>query len=140
MLAVEALLRLGGDINDAHRLTGHLPIHHAAIWQSVEMVEALVRHGAAINDIGWTPYGCTPLHCAAYVGRMDQADALLRLGASAGALTFDGRTPADVAFNRNHIDLADRLDDIALLQVAHRLGPSWVVAKMEEYWSARGAV
>ena len=53
--------------------------------------------------------GCTPLHCAATNDSRLTAVTLLVCGAAV-SLDEDGRTPADVARQRNHPELAALLD------------------------------
>ncbi|XP_041453712.1 ARF GTPase-activating protein GIT2-like [Lytechinus variegatus] len=51
----------------------------------------------------------TPLHVAAKEGQMLQCELLIVYGADPGALDSDGQTPADLAKDEGHLELAERL-------------------------------
>jgi len=66
-------------------------------------------------DIGADPnamniYGFTPLHDAAYWGRADVAEVLLRYGADPSMKNNDGKTPLDLAKERGHTVVASILE------------------------------
>lgn len=51
----------------------------------------------------------TPLHVAAKEGQMLQCELLIVYGADPGALDADGQTPADLAKDEGHLEVAERL-------------------------------
>jgi hypothetical protein len=68
------LIARGARINKA----GWTPLHYAAAGPSLEAVELLLAHGAALEAVA--PNGNTPLMMAAGYGAIDSARLLLRRG------------------------------------------------------------
>ena len=104
----EFLLDRGADPNliatDRMKLA---PIHAAIARGNLPLVSLLITRGAAVN-IGQEA-GCSPLHSAAAGGHRDIADVLLERGADLTA-RMNGKTPAELARERGHIELANYLE------------------------------
>lgn len=60
---------------------GYTPLHEAAWGGNVDAIEALVRHGAALDATDGT-YGSTPLGWAEYNRKPAAAERLRALGAA----------------------------------------------------------
>ncbi|XP_038059624.1 ARF GTPase-activating protein GIT2-like isoform X1 [Patiria miniata] len=63
-----------------------------------------VLDGLLVNE-----RGNTPLHVASYSGQSLQCELLMAYGADPGAMDSDGQTPADLAKEEGHLELAERL-------------------------------
>ncbi len=102
------LLGLGAEVdllsaND----TCNTPLHAALAGRpSVGIVEALLAAGAPIDATG--EGGITPLHVAAARGDIELIELLVERGAHAVAME-DGKTPADLAEDREHAKAAAML-------------------------------
>lgn len=109
---VEMLLAYGADPNlAAQNAMAVRPLNSAVAVRDPEarraIVTSLLAAGADANPRqagGWTP-----LHQAAATGDEIVVSALLDAGAKHDALSDDDRTPADLAAERGHPDLAARL-------------------------------
>ncbi len=83
-------------------------VFEAASAGDVDMLETILssdptQANAVLED------GSTPLHYAASRGQDDAVDVLLNSGANPAALDENSETPADVARQNAHVDLAKRL-------------------------------
>jgi hypothetical protein len=87
----------------------HLPVNPG---DELDVVRLLIAKGADVNA-ATTREAWTPLHGAALVGRQDLIDLLLAHGASASLAAKDSRglSPADVAEQQGHADVARALRD-----------------------------
>lgn len=108
--AVRLLLDRGADPNQQarHAQIKAYPIHSAVADEgSVEIARMLLDAGADVNvrQAG----GGTPLHTAGFTGNEEIAALLLERGAARSATTDDGKAAADVAEERGHSKLAERL-------------------------------
>jgi ankyrin repeat protein len=101
------LLDLGATINR----DGWTPLHYAATGPQPKVVELLIGEGAEVNALG--PDGMTPLMMAARFGNEDNADVLLKHGASASARNARGERAADLARSKDREALAKRLERAA---------------------------
>jgi uncharacterized protein len=84
-----------------------MPLHSAAAARNLAIARALLEHGAPVNarqQKGWTA-----LHAAAQHGDQPMVDLLLKYGANPNAKNDDGRTPDEVADEKGHADIAERL-------------------------------
>jgi ankyrin repeat protein len=99
------LLERGADPGAAARNPMRVqPLHSAAAGRRLGIVRVLLERGAPVNarqHLGWTA-----LHEAANQGNREMAEALLRHGADPAAGNDDKKTPADVAAERGHTELA----------------------------------
>jgi ankyrin repeat protein len=81
---VERLLALGANVNSSREKLPIRPwtaLHAAAVNDSTEITETLLRRGANINLISW--HQQTPLHVACVAGKLNQVKILLDHGAKA---------------------------------------------------------
>lgn len=103
VLAVQRAIERGEDIN--HPLQEYAPLHLAILYGHVDIVLALLEHGAEPNRLD--PAGDTPLHlCAASNSLSDDdsariARALLSRGAARDTKSRSGETAACLAQIRN---------------------------------------
>ena len=104
-----SLLQHGADPSKAHKIIKK-PIQWAASEGWKDMVEALVKAGANINENegGWGTRE-TSLHIAAEKGAVDVTEGLLALGAEKETRDANGHTPLMKACEKGHEDVADRL-------------------------------
>lgn len=96
-------------------------LHLAAYRGNYGAVQLLLHSGADPASIRH-PLGMTPLHAAAVVGRRDVCEALLSAGAPNAARDGRGRTAADWARRRGHVDLAHYLSAPGARSVAEPQG------------------
>lgn len=106
---VVRLLRAGASHSAASRNSQGNTALHAALAGRYEMpvVTALLAAGADPAYVD--AQGYTPLHLAASRGDRAASELLLACGATPDAHAPDGKTAADIARERGHIDLADWL-------------------------------
>jgi uncharacterized protein len=84
-----------------------MPLHSAAAGRHLAIVRALLEHGAPVNarqQKGWTA-----LHAAAQHGDRAMVELLLKYGANPNAKSDDGLMPDEVAEEKGHVDIAERL-------------------------------
>jgi ankyrin repeat protein len=90
------------------RIWDQTPLQFAARGGQVELVERLLDYGADVDaNGGWKRW--TPLHWAAHDGRTQIVGLLLARGANAHAKDEDGKTPLDIALEKEHAKVADLL-------------------------------
>jgi ankyrin repeat protein len=88
------------------------PLHAAlALGRNAAAVELLLRHGAPVNAV--QAGGFTPLFSAASAGRRDLAELLLAHGANPLHKSDGGKTAAEFARDRGHLELAVWLESEA---------------------------
>lgn len=107
---VVRLLELGADAQQWGRaFEANLPIHAACAGQRIGR-DAFARLVAATGDPNVTPkHGHTPLMEAALNGSSEFVDVLLAAGADKMRKHPDGRTAADFARDKGHMDVAKKL-------------------------------
>lgn len=104
----EDLLERWADINAASANPQKVaPIHSATARSNVAMVRMLLSKGADANAV--QAGGFTPLCAAAFHGSREIVELLLAHGADPAIRTEDGKTAADLAAERGHLELADSL-------------------------------
>ena len=106
--AVEALARLGGDVNATAEpgTFDNTPMWIAAQEGHTAVIEALGRLGADVNRAAKD--GRTPLYVASEKGHTAAIEALVKLGADVN-LTHRGWTPLSIATHTGHAAAADAL-------------------------------
>jgi ankyrin repeat protein len=107
--AVEALLAVGADVRALSDNEQRNTALHAALAGrgTLRIVGALLGRGADVNARAGG--GLTPLHVAAFNGRIALIETLLAHGAAAEARTDDGRTALAIAERQGHAEAARRL-------------------------------
>jgi uncharacterized protein len=102
------LLQHGADAQVAARNPMQVaPLHAAAAGRNLPIVRALLEHGAAPN--ARQQKGYTALHSAANNGDKATVELLLAQGADRTLTDDDGKTPAQVAKDAGHADVAAML-------------------------------
>jgi uncharacterized protein len=84
-----------------------MPLHSAAAARNLAIVRALLEHGAPVNarqQKGWTA-----LHAAAQHGDQAMVELLLKYGANPNARDEHGLTPDEIADEKGHVEIAERL-------------------------------
>jgi ankyrin repeat protein len=84
-----------------------MPLHSAVAGRNLAIVRALLEHGAPVNarqEKGWTA-----LHAAARQGDRAMVELLLKYGANPNAKNDEGHTPDQVANEKGHVEIAERL-------------------------------
>ena len=99
---VKLLLKYGANIN-ARNNSGHTPLHDAVRHGHLEVVRLLLDHGADMN--AQNKHRWTVLHHAAFNRRTRIVDLLLKRGADPRARTDQGKTPFQLASERNYPDV-----------------------------------
>lgn len=107
---VRLLLERGADATTASRNgLAVTPLHSAiADEASIEITRTLLAAGAPVN--ARSAQDGTALHTAAFVGHRAIVELLLEKGADPAARTTAGKTPADVARERGHAEIAQLLE------------------------------
>jgi uncharacterized protein len=94
---VKALLDAGADVN-AKSLNATTVLNQALNNWDVAVIDLVIQRGARLEDR--SEVGATALMLAAYLGREEDVDRLLRAGADATAVDNAGMTAADYASGR----------------------------------------
>ena len=104
----QLFLDRGADVNAASRNAQRVaPVHAAATIGDAASLRLLLERGADPN--ARQHLGYAPLHSAAANDDRATSEILLAHGADPHAKTDDGKTPADLATERGHGELADWL-------------------------------
>jgi ankyrin repeat protein len=108
--SVELLLEHGAHVHQvSHNATRNQALHACiSLGNSIESVRLLLEAGASINAT--QAGGYTPLHQAAAGGNAAVVMLLLEHGADKTLCCDQGKTPADYARERGHLDLAALLE------------------------------
>lgn len=69
----------------------------------------VINSGDAMTEYKWNGY--TPLHFAALFGRIDTVEFLLDDGANCCALTHSKMSPAELAANNSHQEVANLIEE-----------------------------
>jgi len=105
------LINRGADVN-ARDKNGWTPLMHAVADRHPETVNALLGIDSVDPNLR-EESGSTALHMAAMTGDVDVARALIARGADASARTSRGYSPAQVAREAKHAELAHLLEAAA---------------------------
>ncbi len=102
---------------DAYTTNGfaNQPLHAAAAGRHIEVCRLLVAAGADVNATQHGGY--TPLHEAAQHGDAELVELFLSAGADPTIAVEDGGTPAALAEAAGHVDVAQRLREVAIRTV-----------------------
>ena len=104
----QLLLQRGADVAARSRnATGNLPLHAALAGRRFDIAQLLVMHDSNVNI--QDQYQWTALHHAAYSGNMTIVELLLTNGAKLDVKNNKGQTPRQIAIERHHSDIAERL-------------------------------
>ncbi len=108
--AVDILLQHGAPVDIVSKNPQrNQPLHAAlALGRDVETVRLLLAHGADPNAV--QAGGFTALFSAATANRRDLCEMLIQAGADAQHRADMGKTAAEFARERGHVDLADWLE------------------------------
>ena len=99
--AAQALLTAGADVSLHHGRCEDSAIVRAARRGQLEILFAIIRHGADVNATGAS--AVTALHQATRKNQVGAIDMLLQAGANVDALDTDGRTPLHWAVDIGHL-------------------------------------
>lgn len=135
------------DVNAENRMH-ETPLMYLAVVGDVKRAQALIKRGAKVNHLGWSPLhyaaskghadmvkllvankaivnapspdGTTPLMMAAFAGSDESVRILLSAGADATTRNLKQQNAADWARMRNQAGLAKRLDQLNAKVLAER--------------------
>ena len=93
--AVKKHLAAGANKNVRAGKWRDTPLHRAAFWGYIEIVELLINNEVDVN--AKDKYGCTPLHDAAEYSHLEIAEMLINRAPDMNALDNNGDTPLDLA-------------------------------------------
>lgn len=104
---VDALIRVGADVNALTKSQFATPLHVAVMQQRADMLSVLIDAGANIGAANTN--GMTALHFAAHRGVLDAVNVLLAAGAAHSLKDAAGHTPLDWAEHRANQSVVDAL-------------------------------
>ncbi len=123
-VSVELLVQLGGNIHIVSKW-GFTPIHRAAEYGSVTMIEKLVRLGSKVID---TPNisAETPIYKAASNGHAAAIEILVQLGSTAiDTPNGDNCTPINIAASHGHVSVIETLVRLGSIAIDTPDGSGW---------------
>lgn len=94
LTGVKKWLKLGANVEYIEERDGWLPIHYAARWGDLDMLNVLIKAGVNIN--GKTNSKETALHKCGRWDRKEAAIILLKLGADPTIRNSDGNKASDM--------------------------------------------
>ena len=97
---VQLLLQKSGTCVNLKDKNGVTPLHLAAAFKLLQLVEMLIQASAELN--ARNVWNATPLHYAAYAGAPEIVSRLLEAGADPKLTDTDGRLPVHYAWSRHN--------------------------------------
>lgn len=97
IVAINALVHQGADIEARDDIYGGTPMHWAALSDAHKSIAEFAKHGANVNARAWDDG--TPMHWAGNHGYLATISELVKLEADINALDDKGKTPLDWAEN-----------------------------------------
>jgi ankyrin repeat protein len=108
-IGVKKWLKMGANVEYIEERDGWLPLHYAARWGDLKMMNLLINAGANIN--GKTNNRETALHKGGRWGRKEAAILLLSLGADSKVKNNDGNKASDMTVDPELKFLLDNFDE-----------------------------
>lgn len=111
---VRLLLSQGADAHArSHNDLASQPLHACiARFGSLASARDLIESGADVNAT--QSGGVTPLHLAAAQGKLEMVEFLIQNGASPAIRAADGKLAAELARERGHARIAERLAELSI--------------------------
>ena len=109
IIGVKKWLKLGANVEYVEERDGWLPLHYAARWGDVKMLQLLIKFGANVN--GKTKNKETALHKCGRWDRKDVAIILLNLGADPTIKNTDGNKASDMTVDPELKFLLDNFNE-----------------------------
>ena len=99
------------DVNKRN-ITGATPLHQAAYFSCIQMVQYLISKQAEIDAVN--VHNITPLHCAAEKGYLETVKCLIANNANINAKSTLGWTPLDYAINSGCLSVVQYLTNLGM--------------------------
>jgi tankyrase len=109
IVGVKKWLKLGANVEYVEERDGWLPLHYAARWGDLEMLNLLIKYGADVN--GKTKSKETALHKCGRWDRKEAAIILLQLGADPTIKNTDGNRASHMTVDPELKFLLDNFDE-----------------------------
>jgi tankyrase len=109
IIGVKKWLQMGANVEYVEERDGWLPLHYAARWGDLEMLNLLIKYGADVN--GKTKSRETALHKCGRWDRKDAAIILLKLGADPSVKNSDGNRASDMTVDPELKFLLDNFNE-----------------------------
>jgi ankyrin repeat protein len=109
LIGVKKWLKLGANVEYIEERDGWLPLHYAARWGDLKMLDVLIKSGANIN--GKTNSKETALHKCGRWDRKEAAIVLLKLGADPTIKNSDGNKASDMTVDPELKFLLDNFNE-----------------------------
>ena len=106
---VEECLAANPQSIDGRSYDGWTPLHLAAFFGEVVVLQHLLAQGADVNAISTNSIANTPLHAAVAGGRVEAALALIDAGADVNARDGGGHTPFHIAAEGGYLPIVEAL-------------------------------
>jgi ankyrin repeat protein len=109
IIGVKKWIAMGADVEYIEERDGWLPLHYAARWGDLKMMNLLIKAGANIN--GKTKSKETALHKCGRWDRKEAAIILLKLGADSTVKNNDGNRASDMTVDPELKFLLDNFEE-----------------------------
>jgi len=109
IIGVKKWLQMGANVEYVEERDGWLPLHYAARWGDLDMLNLLIKYGADVN--GKTKSRETALHKCGRWDRKDAAIILLQLGADPTCKNSDGNIASDMTVDPELKFLLDHFNE-----------------------------